>query len=43
MKLGKTKMLLIIYDVHNVVEKLAHVYVTGGSIGWNKHFGFGYI
>lgn len=42
-KLGKTKILLIIYDIHKVVGKLAHVRITGGSLSWDKHFGFGYV
>lgn len=41
-KLFKTKMLLTIHDVCNVI-KLAHDYITGGSVDWNKHFGFGYV
>lgn len=37
-KLVKTKILWIIYDVHKDVVKLAHI--ADGSIGLNKHFGF---
>lgn len=39
-KLVKTKILWIIYDVHKDVVKLAHIYIADGSIGLNKHFGF---
>lgn len=35
-------MLLTTHDVCNVI-KLAYACSTGGSVDWNKHFGFGYV